>query len=300
MMTAGLGARRSALGSALLATMISIAVPGSAQQAPDWRVVEETLGRAGAAQAGGVMKFGFPRTDLTVMVGDVRIRPALALGGWVAFMPNGGGVIAMGDLVLTTTEVAPVMRSLEDAGVEVMAVHNHLIGETPRLVYMHIMALGDAGKIAATLRSALALTGTPLTAPPPAQPEAFPLDTVALTRALGAPGRVNGGVWQVSVARGESIMVDGVVVPPAMGLATVINIQPLDGGRAAATGDFVLTGAQVTPVMRALTSHGIAVTALHSHLMASQPALLFMHFWAVDSTAKVAAGLGAALAAAKP
>jgi hypothetical protein len=296
----GLGARRSALGIPLLAASLAFAAPIQAQLAAiDWRAIEQALGRPGAPQAGGVMRFGFPRTDLTVVVGDVKVRPALALGGWVAFLPNAGGAIAMGDLVLTTAEVAPVMRSLESGGVEVMAVHNHLIGEEPRLVYMHIMASGDAAKIAASLRTALALTGTPLTAPPPPAAEAFLLDTAAVKLALGAPGKLVGGVWQVSVPRGDSIVADGGVLPPSMGLATAINIQPLDATHAATTGDFVLIARQVTPVIRALTSHGINVTALHSHLMASQPALLFMHFWGADSTAKITAGLAAALAEAR-
>ncbi len=169
----------------------------------------------------------------------------------------------------------------------------------PRIVYMHIVATGDPARIAATVHAALALTGTPLGPPAPAAVAPFPLDTVALARALGASGKVNGGVYQVGVPRSGPITVDGMTVPPSMGLATAINIQPLDAGRAAASGDFVLTASEVTPVMQALTAHGIAVTALHSHLMSSTPSLLFMHFWVADSATKVAAGLGAALAAAK-
>jgi hypothetical protein len=207
--------------------------------------------------------------------------------------------MAMGDLVLLTAEVAPVMRALEAGGVEVAAVHNHLLGEMPRIIYMHIVATGDPAKIAATVHAALALTATPLGAPAPPAAAMFPLDTAALAHALGVSGKVNGGIYQVSAARRDPITVAGMTVPPSMGLATAINIQPLDAGRAAASGDFVLTADQVTPVLQALTAHGIAVTALHSHLMSSSPSLLFMHFWAADSASKVAAGLGAALAAAK-
>lgn len=263
---------------------------------PLWQAVEQTLGRAAAPQPGGVMTFRFPRTDLSVMVGDVPIRPALALGGWAAFLPTATGAIAMGDLVLTTAEVAPVERALEAGGAEVMAIHNHLIGETPRLVYLHFMARGDPAAIATMLRAALALSGTPLVAPPAAPAAPMSLDTAAIARALGAPGKVNGGVYQTNVARTEPIVSDGVTLPPAMGLATVINIQPLDSGRAAAAGDFVLTEGQVTPVIRALLAHGISVTAVHSHLMSSTPTLRFVHFWRVGSPAALAEGIAAALA----
>lgn len=290
---------RHCLVAVLLTTAAAASVAQQPAAAPDWHAVEQALGRSGAPQPGGVIKFAFPRSDLAVTVGDVTVKPGLALGTWLAFMPQGSGAMAMGDLVLLTAEVAPVMRALEAGGVHVAAVHNHLLGEMPRIIYMHIVATGDPAKIAAAVHTALELTGTPLAALAPPAAMTFSLDTAALARALGTSGKVNGGIYQVSAARSAPITIGGMTVPPSMGLATAINIQPLDAGRAAASGDFVLTADQVTPVMQALTAHGIAVTALHSHLMSSTPSLLFMHFWVADSASKVAAGLGAALAAAK-
>ena len=264
----------------------------------NWSAVEQTLGRKGATNPGGVMKFGFPRSDLQVMVGDVQLKPALALGGWVAFKPlSGGRAMALGDLVLTTDEVGPVMQRLQEGGISQTAVHNHLLGESPRVMYMHIMAEGDAAKLAETLRSALGESKTPLTMGAPAAPNAaIDLDTAAVAKALGYSGKVNGGVYQVSVPRAERIVDMGQEIPPSMGVATGINFQPTGGGKAAITGDFVLLGSEVNPVMRTLRENGIQVTAVHSHMLQESPRLFFMHFWANDDATKLATGLHAALA----
>ena len=264
----------------------------------DFAAIAQTLGRKGAPNPGGVMKFGFPRSDLQVMVGDVQVKPALALGGWVAFKSVGGGkAIALGDLVLTSDEVGPVMQRLQEGGISETAVHNHLLGENPRVMYMHVMAEGDPARIAETLRNALGESKTPMTMSPPATPDAaIDLDTAAVAHALGYAGKVNGGVYQVSIPRAERITDMGHEIPPSMGMATGINFQPTGGGKAAITGDFVLLGSEVNPVMRALRENGIQVTAVHSHMLQENPRLFFMHFWANDDATKLAGGLHAALA----
>jgi len=270
------------------------AQPGGAQ--PGWSAVEQALGRPGAAQPDSVLRFSFPRSDLRVTVDGVQLRPALALGSWLAFRRVDGGAMAMGDLVLTDDEVAPVMTRLQQGGVAQTAVHNHLLRKSPRVVYMHVEAHGDPVRIAETVRAALALSHTPLGPPAPAATAApIDLDTGAVARALGRSGRVNGGVYQVSVPRAETVREGGHVVPPAMGVATAINFQPTGAGRAAITGDFVMTAAEVNPVIRALRDHGIEVTALHSHLLGEEPRLYFMHFWANDDAVRLARGLRAAL-----
>jgi hypothetical protein len=247
-------------------------------------------------QPGGVYKFGFPRGDLAVTMNGTRLRPALALGSWVAFKrTRDGKALAMGDLVLTEDEVQPVLAKLQEGGIEQTAVHNHLIGESPRIVYMHIMGTGDAAGVAQAIHDALAVTKTPLAPPPRATPVRLDLDTTAVAAALGVTGKGNGGVYQVSVPRPEEIRDGGETIPPAMGVATSINIQPTMNGRAVATGDFVLLPREVNPVIRALRSHGIAVTALHSHLLMDEPHVLFMHFWGDDDAVALARGLRAAL-----
>jgi hypothetical protein len=277
----------------------ALSVPVLAQQtvnADTWSAVETALGRAGSIQPGDVFKFSFPRSDLTVKVGNVIIKPALALGSWVAFRKAAtGDVMVMGDLVLTENEVDPVMQALQTAGIEQSALHNHLLGETPRIKYMHISAHGNAVQIAEGIRSALAKSGTPLSAAASATASAADLDTAGIKAALGVSGKLNGVVYQVSVARADRISAMGMEVPPSMGVATAINFQPTGSGKAAITGDFVMIGSEVNPVIRALKQNGIAVTALHSHMLDEEPRLFFMHFWAIDDAVKLSRGLRAAL-----
>jgi hypothetical protein len=264
---------------------------------PAWAAsVDQALGRAGAAQPGGVRRYGFPRTDLQVTASGVRLAPALALGSWVAFKDAGDGRgMMMGDLVLTENEVGPVMRALQQGGVMQTALHNHVLHESPRIMYMHIAGHDEPAKLAGVVRAALAQTGTPLEAPGPAPASPLDLDTAAIVRTLGHSGRVNGGVYQVSVPRRETIREGGRDVPPAMGVATAINFQPTGGGKAAITGDFVMLASEVNAVIRALQGNGIEVTALHSHMLTETPRLFFMHFWANDDAVQLARGLRAAL-----
>ncbi len=283
----------------LLAAAGSPAAVFAQQPAPanaEWAATEHALGRAGQLQPDGAMKFSFPRSDLTVSVGDVKLKPALALGGWLAFKQTAPGrAMAMGDLVLTEDEVGPVMAALAAGGVNVTALHNHLFGESPKLLYMHVDGEGDPAEIAATVHGALEHTKTPMAAPAAAAPAPIDLDTAAVARALGRHGKVNGGVYQVGVPRAQPVREHGVEVPASMGLATSINFQPTGTGRAAITGDFVLTTSEVVPVERALREHGIQVTALHSHMLGEEPRLYFMHYWAEENAVKLAEGLRSAL-----
>jgi hypothetical protein len=264
-------------------------------QSADWAAVDQALGRKGAQQPGGVMRYSFPRSDLQVTANGVQIKPALALGGWIAFKEMAGEAMMMGDLVLTEDEVGPVMRALQQKGVQQTALHNHVLKESPRVMYMHVAGLGEAVKLAQAVRTALGQTKTPMARPAASTAGTIDLDTAAVARALGVGGKVNGGVYQVSVPRRETIREGGHEVPPAMGVATAINFQPTGNGKAAITGDFVLVASEVNPVIRALQTNGIEVTALHSHMLVEEPRLLFMHFWANDDAMKLARGLRAAL-----
>ena len=263
----------------------------------DWRKVDEAIGRS-AAITGDVHRYGFPRSDLSVTLDGVTIRPALALGGWVAFKPAHGGAMAMGDLVLLETEINPVMAKLIENGIEITAVHNHVLRANPATFYMHVGGHGDPVKLATALRTGLAASKTPLTPPaPPASQPAIDLDTGQLDAIIGAKGQANGGVYQFGVPRRDPISKNGMQLAPAgpMGVATAINFQPTGGGKAAITGDFVLSGNEVNPVIKALRSNGIEVTAVHTHMLDEQPRLFFLHFWANDDAMKLAKGLRAAL-----
>ena len=270
----------------------------AAQTAPaanDWKAVEQALGRSGQLQGDGAYKFGLPRGDLKVTVDGVQVKPTLALGSWVAFSSPGQDAMLMGDLVLAEDEVSPVMLALEENGLQITALHNHVLHETPRVMYMHIVGHGDAVKLAGSVRHVMALTKTPAPTQPPTTPPAFDLDTTAIDQVLGHKGKVNGGVYQVGVPRAEKITEAGMPVPGSMGVATALNFQPTGAGKAAVTGDFVLLGTEVNPVIRALRQNAIQVTAIHSHMLEEQPRLFFMHFWANDDAVKLAKGLRAAL-----
>lgn len=265
--------------------------------AADWKDVEGAIGRAGTELPGDVYKVGFPRSDLTVVADGVTIKPALALGSWAAFKrTSDGGVLTMGDLVLLEPEVNTVVDALEKGGVEVTAIHNHLIGESPHVMYVHFMGHGEAAKIAHTLHDALATTKTPMgpPPPPPSTPPSIDLPTADLDRIIGHPGKIAGGTYQFSLARAEDVVEHGVTYPAAM-LNIPLNFQPTGNGRAAITGDFVLIASEVNPVIRTLRKGGIAVTALHSHMLTETPRVFFMHFWANADAKELATTLRAAI-----
>jgi hypothetical protein len=270
--------------------------------AADWKPVEAALGKAGSMQPGDVYKVSFPRSDLKVMAAGVQLKPALALGSWVAFKKTGDMTVVMGDLVLLESEVTPVLSKLQEGGVETTALHNHVLNESPRVMYMHIHAMGDRVKIATTIHDALTVTKTPFAAPAASTKSVeIGIDTKQIDQIMGQSGKINGGVYQYSIARADEItdaamMADHrLVIPAAMGLAQAINFQPTGGGKAAITGDFVLTASEVNPVIKALRDNGIEVTALHSHMLTENPRLFFMHFWANDDALKLGRGLRAAL-----
>jgi hypothetical protein len=274
--------------------------PGLAIAADDWQTqVGEALGKSGSAAPGGIYRVGLPRTDLKVTLDGVELKPGFALGGWLAFEKMGDQGMVMGDLVLTMDEVAPVTTKLAAGGIDVTALHNHLLRNQPFTMYMHVLGHGDPVKLATALHAALAETRTPLSASPAAPAAAPPqidLDTAALDQTLGAKGSNNGGIYQFSIPRAEPIKDNGMDVPPPMGSANAINFQPTGGSKAAITGDFVLIAKEVNPVLKALREHGIEVTAIHNHMLDDQPHLYFMHFWANDDARKLAEGLKAALA----
>lgn len=263
----------------------------------DWQKVDDAFGRKPAV-SGDVHRYGFPRTDLTVTLDGATIKPALALGGWVAFKPMGGEAMVMGDLVLLETEINPVMLKMIEGGLEITAVHNHLLRANPAAFYMHVGGHGDPARMATVIRDALAASKTPLATPAAsAPPPAVDLDTAQLDQIIGAKGQANGGVYQFAVPRRDPVTENGMQMSPVgpMGVAIAIGFQPTGGGKAAITGDFVLSGDEVNPVIRALRTNGIDVTAVHSHMLDEQPRLFFLHFWANDDALKLARGLRAAL-----
>jgi hypothetical protein len=285
--------------SLLLAALIAIlsVTTGAGGAEPDWKAVEQALGKSGQLQAGDVFRVGMPRTDLSVTVKGVPVKAGFALGSYAAFKQVGDHAMVMGDLVLLDQEIPAVMSVLFSGGLEVTAVHNHLNEMSPHVMYMHYEGHGDAVQLAKALRQALSSSATPFGAPasPPAAAVAA-IDTKQIEQALGRTGRDMGsGVFQVTVPRAEPIVENGVPLLPAMGVVTVLNFQAMSDGKAAITGDFVLIDKEVNAVARTLRQHGIDVTAIHNHGLFDTPRLFYMHFWGVDAPAKLAQGLKAAL-----
>ena len=285
--------------AAAFASVIGLANFPSSAAETDWSKVAVALGKSGAVMPGEVYRVGMPRTDLHVTLDGVELKPTLALGSWVAFEGTGSDTMVMGDLVLTESEISPVMKQLLAGGIEITALHNHLLRAQPATFYMHVLGHGDPVKLATALHEGLALSKTPLVnTPPPAAgsaPSKIDLDTAMIDKTLGGKGQIAGGVYQVNIRRAETIRDGDMNVPVAMGSAEAMNFQPTGDGTAAITGDLVLTAQEVNPVLRALRDSGIEVTALHNHMLDDEPRLFFMHFWAHDDAAKLAKGLRSAL-----
>jgi hypothetical protein len=276
---------------------LTLAITAQAHAAEiDWTKVDAALGKTASVQ-GEVHRYGIPRSDLQVTLDGVAIKPALALGGWVAFEPAKDGTMLMGDIVLTENEVTPVMTKLLQSGIEITALHNHLMRATPATFYMHIRGHGDPVKLVTAIREALADSKTPFEPPTAnaAQTAKLDLDTDKLDHVIGAKGKVNGGVYQFSIPRRDAVTENGMPAPAAMGTGTAISFQPTGGGKAAIAGDFVVTAEELNPMITALRQNGIEVVAIHSHMLEEQPRLLFVHFWANDDADKLAAGLRSAL-----
>jgi len=284
------------LTSLVLTAALGLAMPARAADI-DWKKVDTALGKT-AAVSGEVHRYGLPRSDLHVALDGVSIRPTLALGGWLAFAPIHSEAMVMGDLVLLDAEITPVMTRLLDSGLQITAIHNHILRATPATFYMHVAGQGNAEQMATAIRAALSsATGTPFNAPATTSGPAptIDLDTAKLDEAMKAHGTANGGVYQFAIPRREPATEDGMQVNAALGGANAIGFQPTGNGKAAITGDFLVTGDEVNPLIRALRAGDIEVTAIHSHMLDEQPRMFFIHFWANDDALKLAHGLRAAL-----
>lgn len=259
----------------------------------DSAALNNVFGKKGVVQ-GNVYKITYPRSDLKIKVGDFSVAPGFALGSWIGIIKMGNESTMMGDLVLLDSEVPKVIEKLTEENLELTAIHNHLINESPNIKYIHFHGQGEAVKLAEKIKSVLAVTATPLTPPQTQNQNAATPDWSKVTAILGATGKQNGMLLQYSFPRNEKLTESGMEMPPAIGMATAINFQ-MDGNRAAITGDFVLLADEVNPVIKALIENGITPTALHNHMLNDEPRLFMMHFWAVGNPEDLAKDLKAAL-----
>ena len=287
----------AAFGLALSAT---VTAPAAAQGPvdPAWAEIGRTL-RSAPVDGGGYVRFNFPRTDVKLMVGDVAVAPALLSTAWVGFSGTPAAAEVMGDLVVLARELPTVTRALAAANIDIMAIHNHAANETPRLIYLHIHAMGKAADLARRLDGVLKLTAAPR---PVAAAASAPvtIDTARVFDALGKRGKASGAVASLGfMLVQEPVTVGGMPVLPALAYGTPIVIQQVSATRAVSTGDFSVTAPHVQPILRALAANGITATALHVHLVGAQPEVYYIHFWGDAALPALLHGLRAALDAAR-
>jgi Domain of Unknown Function (DUF1259) len=268
----------------------------------DYKAVLDTLGKQGDFKD-GVLKVNIPRSDLHVVIDGIATPTPFGFGGWIAMTKGTGGMeVMMGDLVLTEDQVNPVMTALIDNGLDVTALHNHFFWETPHIFYMHVHGHGKASDLATRVKPALALIGkTPAAGAPGASAAGSgralegKLDAAALSKTVGYPGDQSGTVYKITIGRSDlKVQEMGATVNARMGLNTWAAFYGSDS-EAVVAGDVAMLASEVTPVLRALRSHGIDVVAMHHHMIGTQPTIIFLHYWGKGPAQTLAAGVRAAL-----
>jgi hypothetical protein len=262
----------------------------------DWKSVTDALGRTGKfGDSNTVYRIPLVRSDLQVVTVGVVIKPGLSLGGYVAFAKYDDATMVMGDLVVTEAELSKVTDALQSHGIEQTGVHKHLLEQSPQVWWTHIHAMGDPVKLAAGVKAALDATAIAPAAAAPAQQPPVDLDTAGIDAALGRKGNPDGGLYKFNLARQDTIVDDGHVVPPTFGVTTTVNFQPLGGDKAAINGDIVMTGPEVQKVIRAIRAGNISLVTVHNHSLTDEPRLFYLHYWAVDDAVTLAKAMRAAL-----
>jgi Domain of Unknown Function (DUF1259) len=260
----------------------------------DWAGVSQALGRPGKL-TDTVYRVPLVRSDLAVTSQGVAVKPGLSLGGYATFTRYADTGMMMGDLVVTETEVPKVIDALQAHGIELTALHKHLLEQSPPVWWMHVHAMGDPAQLAQGLKAALDATAIPAPAPAPTVQPPVDVNTAGIDAALGRKGSADGGIYKFTVARNQAITAGDHVLPAGLGLTTSINFQPVGAGKAAINGDFALTGEEINPVIAALRKGGIAIVEVHNHSIDEQPRLFYLHFWAVDDAVTLAKALRPAL-----
>jgi hypothetical protein len=280
----------------LAAAPLRITAQGPAD--PAWQDVGRLL-HGTPVDGGGYVRFNFPRSDLKVTVGDVALAPGHAPVSWIGFSGTVAAATAMGDIVCTEAELAPVLKAFAAANIAVTAIHDHFNGETPRLAFIHYHAMGSAADLAHRFDGVFAVTGAPR---PVATAAAVPLtiDSAQVFNVIGKRGKAAGSVVSLSFALvSEPVLIDGVPAFPALAYGTPMTIQQVSPSRAVASGDFSVLAAQVQPIMRALAAAGITATSVHNHLVGAVPNVYYIHFWGDAPLPALLQGLRAALDAAR-
>jgi hypothetical protein len=281
----------------LTTLVLAFAVPLAASAAfgQEFQQIRSTLGSEGSVED-GVLRITFPRTDVKVTLAGVELEPEALAQSWFGFWPlDGGRTMLMGDVAVLLPEIQPAMEEIHRQGLEITALHNHLLGTEPMLMFMHIRGMGTGAELARKVRAVLARTSTPLARE--AGEERPTRDWSEVRRILGAQGEVEGRVIEFVFPRTERLTMHGQRMPSTEALETASEfaLQDLGDGRALAVGEYILREEEVNPVVRVLKEHGFTVTALHNHMLGEEPRLLFVHFWKIGAPTELARGARAAL-----
>ncbi len=295
--------RRRASGTVSLFTLITLCIGSTlicsgVVSGAEFTQVETILGLKGQMQEGATI-FRFPRGDIKVTIDGEPVPTAFGFGGWTAWKAIGMDAMVMGDLVLLEHEVNPVISTLAEANINVTALHNHFLGETPRIMFMHIDGMGTPAILARGLRNALVMTATPKKQQPtvPQQQPGPALNTDRLEEIIGHKGDQGGGVFKITVGR-PGVIMRGVELTSSMGLNSWAAFIGTDE-RAHVAGDVAMKAAEVNPVIRALRRGGIDVVAVHNHMIEEEPRIFFLHYWGTGPAEKLAQTVRAAFDQAK-
>ena len=292
---------RMAIAAAMLTGSALVAGPET-KESPgglDTVRIEQLTGAKGQPDPGepGVFKVSVPRTDLAVLVAGVRMTPPMGLTSWASFKKAGSETTVMGDLVLLEDQVNLVMSAALDSGLEVTALHNHFLWDSPRVMFMHIGGRGDetslagaVGKVFAKIRQTAGGRGEALRLD--IDPARTSLDPTSIEAVLGVKGQLADGVLKVTI--GRSTRMDGHVMGPAMGVNTWAAFAGSDR-RAVVDGDVAMLESELQPVLKALRGAGINVVAIHQHMVGEEPRIVFLHYWGIGPTEALAKTLKSAL-----
>ena len=281
----------------LAATSAFAQAPAPAAPMPqEYATVLQTLGRQGDFKD-NVLKVNIPRSDIKVSVDGIATPTPFGFGGWIALTKGDHGMqVMMGDLVLTETEVNPVMSALLDNGLEVTALHNHFFYDAPRIFYLHVHGHGTTADLTKKIQPALALIGkTAVAAGAAGRAIEGKLDTAALARTIGTPGEQSGAVYKITIGRSDFAMKEmGATINARMGLNTWAAFYGNDSD-AVVAGDVAMLASEVTPVLKALRANGIEIVAIHHHMIGTDPDVFFLHYWGKGPAQKLATGVKAAV-----
>lgn len=269
--------------------------PGSSTL--DTTKIAQITGMKGTAK-NGEYKITIPQNDLNVVVDGFKIIPPMGLASWAAFTPCGDTAMAMGDIIVTETDLVPVQREIIDQGFSITAIHNHFLRNKPAVMYIHIDARGNLEFLSKGVKAIFEKVKEVRGGDPKASPADSVLNTLnipLLDSVMGQKGEMTKGVYKYTIARPDvALQEHGIPVSSFMGFNTWAAWQGTPE-KAAVAGDFTMLENEVAPVIKALVENGIEVVAVHNHMVHEEPRIFFLHYWGVGPASRLVHGLKVAL-----